>query len=87
MGYERMSENPDRSNSARVAGNGWTRPQAMRKDQNRTAWLVLFGLVCLGVATWGVFNGLYWKRRERVQQAALEMVKREIGRASCRERV
>ena len=77
MGYERMSENPDRSNSARVAGNGWTRPQAMRKDQNRTAWLVLFGLVCLGVATWGVFNGLYWKRRERVQQAALEMVKRE----------
>ena len=77
MGYERMSENSDRSSSARVAGNGWTRPQAMRKDQNRTAWLVLFGLVCLGVATWGVLNGLYWKRRERVQQAAQDMVKRE----------
>ena len=72
-----MSENPERSNSAKMAGSGWTRPQAMRKDQNRTAWLVLFGLVCLGVATWGVLNGLYWKRRERVERAALDMAKRE----------
>ncbi len=72
-----MIENQDRSSSARVAGSGWTRPQAMRKDQNRTAWLVLFGLVCLGVATWSVLNNIYWKRRERVQQAAQEMVKRE----------
>ena len=72
-----MSENPDRSSSAKMAGNGWTRPQAMRKDQNRTAWLVLFGLVCLGVATWGVLNGIYWKRRERVQHAALDAAKRE----------
>ena len=77
MGYERMSANPDISSSARMAGSGWTRPQAMRKDQNRTAWLVLFGLVCLGVATWGVLNGIYWKRRERLHQAALDMVKRE----------
>ena len=76
MGYERMSEKPERSNSAKT-GSGWTRPQAMRKDQNRTAWLVLFGLVCLGVATWGVLNGLYWKRRERAERAALETVKRE----------
>ena len=72
-----MSENPDRTSSAGMAGNGWTRPQAMRKDQNRNAWLVLFGLVCLGVATWGVLNGFYWKRRERVQRAALDMAKRE----------
>ena len=72
-----MSENPDRSSSAKMAGSGWARPQAMRKDQNRTAWLVLFGLVCLGVATWGVLNGIYWKRRERVQRAALDMAKRE----------
>ena len=72
-----MSENPDRFSSAKMAGNGWTRPQAMRKDQNRTAWLVLFGLVCLGVATWGVLNGIYWKRRERVQHAALDAAKRE----------
>ena len=72
-----MSENPDRFSSARMAGSGWTRPQAMRKDQNRTAWLVLFGLVCLGVATWSVLNGIYWKRRERMQRAALDMVKRE----------
>ena len=72
-----MSENPNRSSSAGMAGGGWTRPQAMRKDQNRTAWFVLFGLVCLGVATWSVLNGIYWKRRERVQRAALDMAKRE----------
>ena len=72
-----MSENPDRPSSGGTTGSGWTRPQAMRKDQNRTAWLVLFGLVCLGVATWGVLNGFYWKRRERVQRAALDMAKRE----------
>ena len=72
-----MSDNSDRSSSANMAGSGWTRPQAMLKDQNRTAWLVLFGIVCLGVATWGVFKGFYWKRRERVQLAALDMVKRE----------
>lgn len=72
-----MSENPNRSSSAGMAGSGWTRPQAMRKDQNRTAWFVLFGLVCLGVATWSVLNGIYWKRRERVQQAELDMAKRE----------
>ena len=72
-----MNENPDRSKSAKMAGSGWARPQAMRKDQNRTAWLVLFGLVCLGVATWGVLNGIYWKRRERMQRAALDMAKRE----------
>ena len=77
MGYERMSENPDRSSSAKMAGSGWARPQAIRKDQNRTAWLVLFGLVCLGVATWGVLTGIYWKRREREQQAALDRAKRE----------
>ena len=76
MGYERMSENPNNSDSAKVAGSGWARPQAMRKDQNRTAWLVLLGLVCLGVATWGVFNSIYWKRRERIQKAALDMAKR-----------
>ena len=72
-----MSENPDRPSSTNMPGSGWTRPQAMRKDQNRTAWLVLLGLVCLGVATWGVLNGIYWKRRERVQRAALDMAKRE----------
>ena len=72
-----MSENPDRSSSAKMAGSAWTRPQAMRKDQNRTAWLVLLGFVCLGFATWGVLNDIYWKRRERMQQAALDMVKRE----------
>ena len=72
-----MSENPDISSSAKMAGSGWTRPQAMRKDQNRTAWLVLFGLVCLGVATWSVFNGIYLKRRERVQRAVLDTAKRE----------
>ena len=71
-----MSENPNNSDSAKVAGSGWARPQAMRKDQNRTAWLVLLGLVCLGVATWGVFNSIYWKRRERIQKAALDMAKR-----------
>ena len=38
---------------------------------------MLFGLVCLGVATWSVLNGIYWKRRERVQRAALDMAKRE----------
>ena len=72
-----MSENPDRSRSAKIAGSGWTRPQAMRKDQNRTAWLVFFGIACLGVATWSVFSGIYWKRRESVQLAALDMAKRE----------
>ena len=72
-----MSENSDRSSSARMAGSGWARPQAMRKDQNHTAWLVLLGLVCLGVATWGMLNGIYWKRRERVQRAALDMARRE----------
>ena len=77
MGYERMIENTDRQTSANVPGSGWTRPQAMRKDQNRTAWLVLFGLVCLGVATWSVFNGIYLKRRERVQRAVLDTAKRE----------
>ncbi len=72
-----MIENTDRQTSANVPGSGWTRPQAMRKDQNRTAWLVLFGLVCLGVATWSVFNGIYLKRRERVQRAVLDTAKRE----------
>ena len=72
-----MSENPDRPSSANMPGNVWTRPQAMRKDQNRTAWLVFLGLLCLGVATWGVLNGIYWKRRERVQRAALDMARRE----------
>lgn len=71
-----MSENPDRSACAKAAGSGWTRPQAMRKDENRTAWLVFFGLVCLGVATWGLLNGIYWKRRERVQLAALDKANR-----------
>ena len=72
-----MSENPDKPSSANIPGSGWTRPQAMRKDQNRTAWLVLLGLVCLGVATWGVLNDTYWKRRERVERAALDMAKRK----------
>ena len=72
-----MNENTDRQSSANMPGSGWTRPQAMRKDQNRTAWLVLLGLVCLGVATWSVLNGIYWKRRERVERAALDMAKRE----------
>ena len=77
MGYERMSENPDKPSSSNTPGSGWTRPQAMRKDQNSTAWLVLLGLVCLGVATWSLLYGVYWKRRESVQRAALEMAKRE----------
>lgn len=72
-----MSENPDRSAYAKAAGSGWTRPQAMRKDENRTAWLVLLGLVCLGVATWSMLNGIYWKRRERVQLAALDKAQRD----------
>ena len=72
-----MSENPDRPSSANMPGSGWTRPQAMRKDQNRTAWLVFLGLVCLGVATWSLFNGIYWKRRERAERAALDMARRE----------
>ena len=77
MGYERMSENPDKNSSANTSGGGWTRPQAMRKDQNRTAWLVFLGLVCLGVATWGMLNGIYWKQRERAERAALDTAKRE----------
>ena len=72
-----MSENPERPSSAKIPGSGWARPQAMHKDQNRTAWLVFFGLVCLGVATWSVLNGIYWKRRERVQRAVLDTAKRE----------
>ena len=47
MGYERMNENQDKPSSAKMSGGGWTRPQAMRKDQNRTAWLVLLGLVLM----------------------------------------
>ena len=72
-----MNDNPNMSGSAKMAGGEWARPQAMRKDQNRTAWLVFFGLVCLGVATWGMFNSIYWKRRERMQRAAHDMARRE----------
>lgn len=51
--------------------SAWTRPRAMAKDRNVSAWLLLLGLLCLGVALWAPLSRMYWRMHNKAITASL----------------